>query len=134
MTDSNHPMTQYFPHASKVRIGIANFSTVEGVQNNYYYTINERRRRVNENLPRLGEFTEIKQGDILKDKDIGEPWSLSSRHERSGPVETALYTAKIINFGDTKFTVKAYTGGRKAKKAKKKWCQDFLSCCNDWRR
>ncbi|KAF9262396.1 hypothetical protein L218DRAFT_402293 [Marasmius fiardii PR-910] len=135
MVDSNRSMMQYFPHASKVRIGIGNFSAVEGAQTNNYYTINERRRRVGENLPLLDQFKEIMLGDIIKDRDIGEPWLLSSRHERLDPVETALYTAKIINFGDTKFTVKAYTGGRKAKKTlKKKWRRDFLSCSNDWRR
>ncbi|KAF9264299.1 hypothetical protein L218DRAFT_238919 [Marasmius fiardii PR-910] len=131
MADSNNHTAQYFTGAYKTRIGhLANFSTVEGVQNNNYYTINERRRRVNENLPQLDEFNEIKLGNIIKDRDIGEPWLLCSRHERSEPVETALYSARIMQYGTEKFTVKAYTG----RKAKKKWRRDFLRCSIDWRR
>ncbi|KAF9262413.1 hypothetical protein L218DRAFT_403532 [Marasmius fiardii PR-910] len=46
-------------------------------------------------------------------------------------IETVIYTAMIIPFGNERFTVKAYSGGRKAKK---KWRRDFLRCSNDWRR
>ncbi|KAF9252432.1 hypothetical protein L218DRAFT_729930 [Marasmius fiardii PR-910] len=85
-------------------------------------------RGIRENLPRLEEFNEVKQGSIIKDKDIGEPWLLCSSGET---IETAIYTAMIIPFGSEMFTVRAYNGGRKARK---KWRGDFLKCSNDWRR
>ncbi|KAF9262417.1 hypothetical protein L218DRAFT_403684 [Marasmius fiardii PR-910] len=70
------------------------------------------------------------KGNIIKDKDIGEPWLLCSRGTGE-TIETVIYTAMIIPFGNKIFTVKAYSGGRKARK---KWRRDFLRCSNDWRR
>ncbi|KAF9262436.1 hypothetical protein L218DRAFT_929285 [Marasmius fiardii PR-910] len=116
--------------STEVTVNKSHFSSVGRDQINYYTThqhsVQARWRR--ENLPWLEEFNEVKQGNILKDKDIGEPWLLCSRE---GSAEAAIYTAKIIQFGAERFTVKAYSGGRKAKK---KWRRDFLKCSNDWRR
>ncbi|KAF9262415.1 hypothetical protein L218DRAFT_1077933 [Marasmius fiardii PR-910] len=132
MTDSNHPTTrmEVLANATKVTISKSPFSNVGRDQYNSC-TIHQhpqRRREIRENLPRLEEFNEVKQGSIIKDKDIGEPWLLCSSGET---IATAVYTAMIIPFGSEMFTVRAYNGGRKARK---KWRGDFLKCSNDWRR
>ncbi|KAF9262556.1 hypothetical protein L218DRAFT_390290 [Marasmius fiardii PR-910] len=129
---SNRIAMKCFAGASKVKIGLGNFSNVEGDQHNNYYNYygTDKKSRVGENLPRLEEFNEIKMGNILKVGDIGRPWP---RGPSAGEVTVeAAFTAEIIPHGpQKKFTVKTYHGG----KAKKAWRQDFLRCSDsDWRR
>ncbi|KAF9262422.1 hypothetical protein L218DRAFT_988262 [Marasmius fiardii PR-910] len=127
-----HPSTrmEVLAKATGVTVNNSHFTNIGGNQVNYYTTTRHARgrREIKESLPRLEEFNEVKQGNIIKDKDIGDPWPLCSREQTA---ETAVYTAKIVPFGNELFTVKAYSGGRKAKK---KWRRDFLKCSNDWRR
>ncbi|KAF9262440.1 hypothetical protein L218DRAFT_988277 [Marasmius fiardii PR-910] len=95
--DSNHVSTvKYFPHASKVKIGVGNFLSIEGDRYNHYHLINKN-QRVDENLPQLNEFIEVKQGDSLKEKDIWEPCQLCWIGK--DPTGAAAYSAEIIPFG-----------------------------------
>ncbi|KAF9260713.1 hypothetical protein L218DRAFT_962293 [Marasmius fiardii PR-910] len=121
---------EIFTGATGATINNSHLSNIGRDQVNYYMTHARPggRREIRENLPRLEEFNEVKQGNIIKDKDIGESWLLYSSGET---IETAVYTAKIVSFGNEIFTVKAYRGGQKAKK---KWRRDFLKCSNDWLR
>ncbi|KAF9262420.1 hypothetical protein L218DRAFT_404078 [Marasmius fiardii PR-910] len=135
MTKSKPPTAsvEVFTGATGVTVNNSHFSNVGRDQYNGC-TIHQDlarargRREFRENLPRLEEYSEVKQGNIIKDKDIGEPWLLCSRGETT---EAAVYTAKIIPFSNESFTVKAYSGGPKVRK---KWRRDFLKCSNDWLR
>ncbi|KAG7086055.1 hypothetical protein E1B28_003575 [Marasmius oreades] len=115
--------------ASKVKIGRGNFSNIGGDQNNYYYMIDKARsgkRKISKDPLELSRFTEIKHGDIYKDKDV-----CHTTNGNNDATEAAVYYAEInINgpFGQKKFTVKTYRG----RNARKEWKRDFLRCSMDW--
>ncbi|KAF9259475.1 hypothetical protein L218DRAFT_1003822 [Marasmius fiardii PR-910] len=118
--------------ASRTRISKCNFSNIGGNQNNYYYTIHKEQQKssVNKDPPGLSEYTEVKRGDIYKDKDICYSWRLCSSGKDG--TEGAVYTAELNiagSFGLKKFTVKTYCG----KNALEEWRRDFLRCSTDWR-
>ncbi|KAG7090030.1 hypothetical protein E1B28_011650 [Marasmius oreades] len=119
--------------ASKVRIGRGNFSNVGRDQVNNYTIVQTRdkRTKVDSDPPELSEYTEIKRGDIFKDKDICYSWQLCSNGKDD--TEAAVYIAQIMiggRFGESKYTVKTYHG----RNAAKEWRRDFSRCSMDWLR
>ncbi|KAF9267840.1 hypothetical protein L218DRAFT_649132 [Marasmius fiardii PR-910] len=132
MTDPNQPIMEVLTRASKVKIGRGNFSNVGRDQINYYMVDKSRnKRKVGRNplLLELSEFTEVKRGDISKDKNDCHTWSLYS-HGRI-QTEIAVYYAEINvagPFGQKKFTVKTYRG----RHAHKEWQRDFVRCSRGW--
>ncbi|KAG7090047.1 hypothetical protein E1B28_011666 [Marasmius oreades] len=118
--------------ASKVKIGRGNFSSVGRDQFNYTIVqTRDKRTKVARGLPELSEFTEIKRGDIYKDKDVCYSWQLCSNGKEN--TEAAVYIAQIMiggRFGESKFTVKTYHG----RNATKEWSRDFSRCSKDWLR
>ncbi|KAG7098161.1 hypothetical protein E1B28_000130 [Marasmius oreades] len=140
MTDSNSSTMEVFTGASNVNIGNGNFTSIGRDQINYYTTqttivqTRDKKRKIGSSPPELSkkrrgkkrkicsgllelsEFTEIKRGDIYKDKDICYFWQLCSNGKDN--TEAAVYHADINitgPFGQKKFTVKEYRG-RNAKK------------------
>ncbi|KAG7090090.1 hypothetical protein E1B28_011707 [Marasmius oreades] len=126
---------EIFSGASKVKIGKANFSTIGRDQYNDY-TVHQtivqtggKKKKSDNDLPELSEFTEIKRGDIYKSKDAGYSWQLCSNGKDD--TEAAVYHAEINvtgSFGQKTFTVKTYRG----RNAMKQWRRDFLRCSKDW--
>ncbi|KAG7090108.1 hypothetical protein E1B28_011720 [Marasmius oreades] len=125
-----------FTGASKVKIGNANFSSVGRDQYNdctIHQAIVETRvkKKINEDLRDLSQFTEIKRGDIYKNKDVCYSWRLCSNGKDD--TEAAVYIAQIMiagRLGDSKFTVKTYRG----RNAAREWRRDFSRCSKDWLR
>ncbi|KAF9262506.1 hypothetical protein L218DRAFT_408357 [Marasmius fiardii PR-910] len=117
--------------ATGINIKKSHFSNVGRDQNNYYHIVQNggKKKKINRGLPELSEFTEVKRGDIYKDKDICYSWRLCSNGKDD--TEAAVYHAQIMvagRFGDSKFTVKTYHG----RNGKKEWRRDFLRCSRDW--
>ncbi|KAG7098151.1 hypothetical protein E1B28_000121 [Marasmius oreades] len=126
---------EMFSGASQVKIsGRGSFSNVGRDQCKDCTIVQTREKRTNVGrglLSGLSEFTEIKRGDIYKDKDICYSWQLCSNGKED--TEAAVYHADIhVNgsFGQKKFTVKTYHG----RDAMKEWKRDFSRCSKDWRR
>ncbi|KAG7086228.1 hypothetical protein E1B28_002198 [Marasmius oreades] len=119
--------------ASKAKIGRGNFSNI-GRDQIHNYTIvqtRDKRTKIDRGLPELSEFTEIKRGDIFKDKDICYSWKSYSNEKND--TEAAVYIAQIMiggRFGENKYTVKTYHG----RHATREWRRDFSRCSKDWLR
>ncbi|KAF9256253.1 hypothetical protein L218DRAFT_1007599 [Marasmius fiardii PR-910] len=117
--------------ATGINIDRSHFSNVGRDQYNdctIHQTIVEKRAKIHRGLPEFSEFSEVKRGDIYKDKDICYSWRLCSNGKDD--TEAAVYTAQIMiagRFGDSKFTVKTYDG----QNGKKEWRRDFLKCSRD---
>ncbi|KAF9257426.1 hypothetical protein L218DRAFT_1080930 [Marasmius fiardii PR-910] len=137
MNDSNRPTTQVLSGASKVKIGLGNFSHVVRDQYNHYTTnqtivqTQSRRKKgdITKDIPELSEFTEVRRGDISKDKDVCYSWRLYSNGKEE--TEASVFYAELNiagSFGQRKFTVKTYRG----RNAKKEWRRDFVRCSKDW--
>ncbi|KAF9256066.1 hypothetical protein L218DRAFT_1007855 [Marasmius fiardii PR-910] len=127
---------EFLTGATGVKINQAHFSNIGRDQHNYYAVQNpmfynrRKRRKVEADLIELSEFTEVKRGDIYKDKDVGNSWRLRSNEKDA--TEAAVYLADIAipsRFRTNKFTVKTYRG----RQAMKEWRRDFLRCSKDWR-
>ncbi|KAG7090161.1 hypothetical protein E1B28_011769 [Marasmius oreades] len=126
---------EMFTAATRATINRSHFSNVGRDQNNYttiHQTIVQTRgkRKAKKDVIDLSDYTEIKRGDIYKDKDVCYSWRLCSN--ASGTTEAAVYTAEIMiagRFGTNKFTVKTYHG----RNAMKEWKRDFQRCSQDWR-
>ncbi|KAF9262482.1 hypothetical protein L218DRAFT_1077979 [Marasmius fiardii PR-910] len=120
--------------ATGTNIKNSHFWNVGRDQNNYYQTIVQnggKKRKINRDPPELSQFTEIKWGNIYKDKDVCYSWRLCSNGKDD--TEAAVYTAQIMisgHFGDSKYTVKTYHG----RNGKKEWRRDFQRCSGDWHR
>ncbi|KAG7090046.1 hypothetical protein E1B28_011665 [Marasmius oreades] len=117
--------------ASKVKIRRGNFSSVRRDQFNNCTIVQTRdkRTKVDRHLPELSEFTEIKRGDIVKDKDVCYSWQLCSN--RKDDTAACVYIAQIMisgQFGESKYTVKTFHG----RNAIKEWGRDFSRCSRDW--
>ncbi|KAF9254895.1 hypothetical protein L218DRAFT_1082111 [Marasmius fiardii PR-910] len=118
--------------ATRINIDRSHFSNVGRDQYNdctIHQTIVEKRAKIHRGLPEFSEFSEVKRGDIYKDKDVCYSWRLCSNGKDD--TEAAVYTAQIMiagRFGDSKFTVKTYHG----RNGKKEWRRDFLRCSRDW--
>ncbi|KAF9262469.1 hypothetical protein L218DRAFT_406923 [Marasmius fiardii PR-910] len=127
MTNSTSPAMQILAGASGVLINQSHFSNIEGNQYNYYMTdkTQSKKKTITGDLLELSEFTQVKRGDIYKDRDVCYSWRLCSNGKDE--TEAAVYYAEINiagSFGQKKFTVKAYHG----RNAKKEWRRDFLRC------
>ncbi|KAG7090213.1 hypothetical protein E1B28_011815 [Marasmius oreades] len=135
MTDSSGPTMEVLAGATGITIDRSHFSNVGRDQYNYYTTYQtivqprERRRRIEKDTLELSQFTEIKHGDIYKDKDVCYSWRLCSNGKDA--TEAAVYIAQIMiagSFGESKFTVKTYRG----RNAMKEWRRDFRRSSKDW--
>ncbi|KAG7090136.1 hypothetical protein E1B28_011744 [Marasmius oreades] len=80
--------------ASKVKVCNGNFSSI----GRDYYTnqttivrTRDKKRKIGRGISELSEFTEIKRGDIYKNKDICYHWRLCS----NGPVQYISFHALI---------------------------------------
>ncbi|KAF9256226.1 hypothetical protein L218DRAFT_1027478 [Marasmius fiardii PR-910] len=116
--------------ATGINIERGYFSSVGRDQYNYYYGSQEggRKGKVTRGLHELSECTEVKRGDIYKDKDVCYSWQLCSNGKDD--TEAAVYTAQIMiagRFADNKFTVKTYHG----QNGEKEWQRDFQRCSKD---
>ncbi|KAF9262434.1 hypothetical protein L218DRAFT_1000641 [Marasmius fiardii PR-910] len=114
------------------RLAMEIFTGATGIsikKSRFSNTVIERRAKINRGLLDLSQFTEVKRGDIYKDKEVCYSWRLCSSGKDD--TEAAVYTAQIMvagHFGESKFTVKTYCG----RNGKKEWQQDFLRCSTDW--
>ncbi|KAG7090107.1 hypothetical protein E1B28_011719 [Marasmius oreades] len=138
MLGSNHPTMEVLTGATGITMNRSHFSNVGKDQYNdctVHQTIVQtrcRRKKFDRDLPELSEFTEIKRGDIYKNKDMCYSWRLCSNGKDN--TEAAVYHAEVnitgSEFGQKKFTVKTYRG----RNAMKEWRRDFTRCSKDWLR
>ncbi|KAF9261832.1 hypothetical protein L218DRAFT_988702 [Marasmius fiardii PR-910] len=133
---SNRLTMDVLTGATGINIERSQFSNVGKNQYNdctIHQTIIEKRAKIiNRDLPGLSEFTEVKWGDIYKDKDVCYSWRLCSNAKLDN-TEAAVFHAEINivgSFGQKKYTVKTYHG----RNGKKEWRRDLLRCSGDWHR